>query len=305
MERNNVYFRPQNSNSLKNFIFLVCFLVGAAGVQAQHKIGVRAGFNFSTISGPLEEKEDFGVKSGFHFGINYTYMVNDKLGLRGEILYTQRGSKQSLIDTTDGVYYVVQTISPLARFVDFGKTEYTLEITNSYISVPLTVQYQINRKFEVFGGMSVDFLIGPVGRGKTKFVSLNRPDEIFFEQNHDHRYNSDEVGEYNTLDRRGLSILLNGESASMAKTVGAYYSFFPSQKTANRFKALDAHLILGFNYFLNTGFYIGARAEYGLADITNNEVDYSLRELDDSFNYIFRDDKDRSISLNLSFGFRF
>ena len=36
-------------------------------------IGVRAGLNYSTFKGPLEESinEDYGVSSGFHFGLNY------------------------------------------------------------------------------------------------------------------------------------------------------------------------------------------------------------------------------------------
>lgn len=293
---------------MKRFIILIAVLF-SVNLSAQHKIGIRAGLNYSTFDGPLEQNESYGISSGFHFGINYTYLFNDKLSFRGELLYIQRGSKQSLIDTTEGtggVYYIINPFSG-DNLVAQGKSEYNLDITNGYLSIPLTAHYRINSKWEAFGGFSIDFLIGPSARGKVNFTV---PDQFFFQQSFDFRYNSDEAGGLNQLiDFRQpdnqVIIDVDGNSLIMPRVVTAYYNFTEDQKTGNRFKGIDAHLTAGMNYFINPGFYVGARIEYGINDITNNGMDISLRELDADNNFIFRDDNDRSISLGLSFGFRF
>jgi len=271
---------------------------------SQHKIGVRAGLNYNQLSGPLEEKESLDFGSGFHFGINYSYLLDDKFSFRGELLYIQRGYKQSLVDNEEGSAGVSYIVNPLSgvNFVARGTIDYNLEISNSYLSIPLTFNYQFSKRFEVYGGVSVDFLIGQSARGK---VDFNAPGDFFFQQLLDYSYNSDTAGSYNTLNPQTVAISIGDDDYVMPAFVGAYYQFLPDQKVGTRFNKIDSHVLGGINYFINPGFYVGARLEYGLTDLTNNAMDVSLRDVDENQNLITRDDKDNSIGINLSFGFRF
>ena len=288
---------------MKNLIVLL-FLVSSVPLLSQHKVGVRAGVNFSKFSGPLEEGEDYDVSNGFHFGINYTYLFNDLLSFRGELLYIQRGSKQTYQDTTGGSYYIINSFQREDNIVTFGNVNYQLEVSNAYLSIPITAHLRLNSKFELYGGASVEFLLGPSGKGLIDFDN----DELFFRQSLDYDYNSNTAGSFNgNLVERGeiVTIIVNDEILMMPRFVGAYYQYLPSQVVGQRFNRLDANLILGGNYFINPGFYVGIRGEYGLSDITNNDMDPSLRELDSARLFILREDTDRSLSLSLSFGFRF
>ena len=73
----------------------------------------------------------------------------------------------------------------------------------------------------------------------------------------------------------------------------------------SRINSIDANLIAGINYYINSGFYLGARLEYGLLDSTNDVIDKSLKSLDDNNDFIFREDSDKSIGVAISFGFKF
>ena len=271
-------------------------------MSAQHRVGVRAGLNYSTFFGEMEEGEDYGISGGFHFGINYTYEFNDFFGLRGELLYTQRGAKQTFFRENN--YNIIRSLT-IDKFVEYGTVDLSMDYANSYFSIPITAQFRVHKKIELFGGLSLDFMIGPSGRGKLDFTSTDRPFDIFYIQSMDHRYNSDVAGEYNTIIPTRISIIVGGDIVQLPKIVGGYYNFDTEEKTGNRYNGIDSHLILGGNYFINPGFYIGARVEYGLTDITNDQMDFSLVELDQLENYIFRSDSDRSFSVNVSFGFRF
>ncbi|MBT8232168.1 MAG: PorT family protein [Saprospiraceae bacterium] len=291
---------------MKNLLIAVIFCFGLT-ISAQHRVGVRAGLNYSKFNGPVEPNESYDITGGFHFGINYTYEFTSVFGLRGEILYTQRGTKRSY----DGKsYYIVNPIAPadIPTFVDYGDVLMDLKVSNAYLSIPITAQYRLNRKFELFGGISLDFVVGPTGTGKVKFVSDDDPN-INFTQSLDYRYSSDVVGQYNTFLSENILVNIDERLSTLPRIIGAYYNFpfplDPEEDIPSLINGFDSHLIGGVNYFINSGFYVGARIEYGLLDTTNAAVDYSLGELDENENYIFRDDSDKSFNLSLSFGFKF
>lgn len=265
---------------------------------------MRAGLNLSTWQGgELEKGETLGINTGFHFGVNYTYQLSSKFGIRGELQYIQRGTNHNFIDTIDGAYNLIKptdlTVTP---FFAYGDTELEMQISTGYLSIPVTAQFQLSDKFEVFGGISLDLLLNPIGRGNLKFDNA-------FRQGYEHNYRRDEAGEAITFGNqtRTLAFDVNGEVETIFKTIGAYYDYSESflEENGKRFKLVDSHLIFGLNYFINSGFYLGIRGEYGLVDITNNQLDFSLRELNPDETYIRRSDSDKSISTSISFGFRF
>jgi opacity protein-like surface antigen len=293
---------------MKNLLiaFILCLGISAA---AQHRVGVRAGLNYSKFSGPLEVGESYDITGGFHFGINYTYEFNDVFGLRAEILYTQRGTEQTYLDSSS--YYIINPISPSQSptVISNGTVDYNIKISNATLSIPVTANYRISRKFEVFGGASLDFVIGPTGRGKVQFEHPTDSNLIFTES-FDHKYNSDVPGQYNTFLplQDNVQVELNGERVFLPRIIGAYYNypFLPADEDMpSRINSFDANLIAGVNYYINSGFYLGARLEYGLLDTTNDVIDKSLKSLDEDNNYIFREDSDKSIGVAISFGFKF
>jgi len=89
-------------------ILLIVLFSSLSSMSAQHKFGIRAGLNYSKFSGELETNEAYDFNTGFHFGFNYTYQLNTTIGFRTELLYTQRGSKQSIQD--DAIYNVIRAI---------------------------------------------------------------------------------------------------------------------------------------------------------------------------------------------------
>lgn len=287
-------------------IWLIALFLISFQLTAQHKVGVRAGLNYSSYNGPLEMNESYGVSSGFHFGVNYTYILPSKIGLRAELLYIQRGTKQSY--QTDEGYYIINPIIPsnLESFVEIGKVDMDLDISSAFLSIPLTVNYRLTKGIEIFGGASIDFMVGPTAKGKVDFESNERSEDIRFIQSLDHNYGSDFAGEYNDFSQSNVIIRVDGELVTIPKVIGAYYNHTAAERErGDRLNAFNTHLIGGVNYFLNSGFYIGARYEYGLLDTTNDNADISLVSLDEEDNYIYREDFDQPFTISISFGFRF
>ena len=286
-------------------ILLIVLFSSLSSMSAQHKFGIRAGLNYSKFSGELETNEAYDFNTGFHFGFNYTYQLNTTIGFRTELLYTQRGSKQSIQD--DAIYNVIRAIDG-TTLVEIGNVDYNIGLSLSYFSIPFTVQVKVANKFEIFGGASIDLLFAPTGGGTTVFQSRDRPDQIRYTLRHDHNYRTDLArGIADFTQNEVSSQILNGNTTNINTVLGAYYYYTADELEAQgkRFRFFDTNLILGFNYFINSGFFLGLRAEYGLFDLTNNQIDPSLREINADGSFIFREDKDNSRSLSLSFGFRF
>ena len=292
---------------LKNLIYIAAFLF-VAKVSIGQTFGVRAGLNYSTFLGPVEPSDDvdesFGYSNGFHFGLSYAYDFTDIFSVRSELLYIQNGTTQSHYGDA---FYIIRWNGNTR--IEKGDLEYDLNISNAYLSVPVMVNFRVSRKWEIFGGPYLNILIGPTGRGKLRFESYDRPDEITFRQSLDYNYNSDNVREItgsspSAVDQIG--IIIDGEEVALNRFAGAYTT--QGERTGNKFNFLDAGITAGAHYFLNNGFFIGFQVDYGFLDLTNNDVDFSLKDvnLDNPDNpFIFSDDKDTHLGIHTSFGFRF
>ncbi|MBK8701473.1 MAG: outer membrane beta-barrel protein [Saprospiraceae bacterium] len=261
-------------------------------------IGVRAGWNFNTFSGPLEANESYGSTNGIHFGINYGYKLSNIFMVRGELLYNQTGTKHKYDGSS---YYQIYTAEKTVY--ERGRRLLDLEISTSYVSLPLTAVVQLGKKIEVFGGFSPNFLVNPSGRGTVRFYSDLHPTEIVFKQALDYSYYNDKALGSSTTNSGLLRIIVDGEVVTMPKIVGAYYQ--NDVKNGSRFNWFNLSALGGINYFLNKGFFIGGRVEYGLLDTTNDKMDNSLEKLNDDFTLIKRNDKDIQLTYQLSLGFRF
>lgn len=114
--------------------------------QTDAQIGVRAGFNYSTLTGDIE-----GVSSqlGYQFGLTY------KMGLSGSLSFTP-----GLLYTTKGAYDD-----------DFDIT-YSLD----YLEIPLDLNYALNDAFSLNVGPYLAYMISANDNGvdtKADYKSLD------------------------------------------------------------------------------------------------------------------------------------
>ncbi len=289
---------------IKKLLLASTFTLVSAIVMAQSfNIGVRAGLNYGTFRGPLEESinEEYGVSGGFHFGLNYAQNLSDIFSIRLEVLYIQNGSKQSFGGEGTESFYKIP-IPNGSDVVERGQLDFDLDISNAYISFPLTAHLDVTEKIELSAGAYVSMLVGPTATGLQKFESTQNPDQIIFRQSLDYKYNSDVAGEGQAIGR-SPRIIVDGVIVALPKFAGAYYQF--NEKRASAMNFLDYGLVIGASYNINRGFYFGLRADIGLADITNNDMDISRSELGENDTFIYKDDKDTHFGIQASFGFRF
>ena len=292
---------------MKKFIIYIFLMLPVITNAQDTKIGVRAGLNYSWFTGAKEVGETFSASNGFHFGINYSYYFNQFFGLRAEILYNQRGNTQNY--QGDG-YYIMRR--GLDRIVDFGTVEdFKLDDSNAYLSLPISASIQVTPKFEMYGGISFDFLVSPSGTGVldyTSNVDIEGEYQVFFTQSFDNSYYSDVAGGLPDFSSGTIAMIVDGDRLDIPQISAAYYLL--DEKDGNKYKWYDFSVHLGTNYFLNRGFFVGANLNYGLIDLTRNEMDISIREINNSDNftddsYIRRDDSDHQLSIHVSMGFRF
>lgn len=289
---------------IKKIILASTFSLFATIMMAQSfNIGVRAGLNYSTFRGPVEAdiNEDYGMSSGFHFGLNYAQNFSDLFSVRLEVLYVQNGAKKSFGGEGTESFYKIP-IPNGEDVIERGRLDYDLDISNAYISFPVTAHLNITDKIEVSAGAYISMLVGPTATGLQTFVSTENDSLIQFRQSLDFNYNADVAGGGQAIGR-SPGIKVNGVVVYLPKFAGAYYQF--NEKRANAINFLDYGLILGLSYNINRGFYIGLRADIGLADITSNDTDISRSELTENSTYVYRQDKDTHFGIQTSFGFRF
>lgn len=307
-----------NMKNMNRILILLFFCLGLVTIQAQEfNIGIRAGLNYSKLNGPVEGSgeaiEKLGFGGGFHFGVSYQRNFTSLIGLRTEFLYIQNGGTRSYSGPS---YFVLragdETVFDrgILEGTDTGgnnqRDGYFLEVSNAYISFPVTLHIKPSRKFEFLAGAYVGFSVGPRANGRVQYQSTDAPDDIFFSQGLRYDYYGDIAGEGN-FNAGSTAVFVQtseGEKTVVVPSIaGAYYQL--AEKEDNTYKTLDYGLIAGANYFFNSGFYFGSRLTYGLRDLTNNAMDFSLIDFNSDKTLITRDDVDKHLGLEFSLGFKF
>lgn len=284
---------------------MTAILLLGTGLSAQdYKFGIRAGLNLGRFNGPTIDnemaRESNSYSTGFHFGITWDYYLTDAVAIKTELLYIQHGTQNRY--QGDGYYKIY--LDDETTLVDQGAIDRKLNISNAYLTIPLMISGEVGKKWEVFGGVYGSLLVQPTGTGTFNYLSNENSDGIRFTQSLDYNYRNDVERSFSNRVSPIL-LLVDGEQTPIAKVAGAYYQFDEGEKSTNYVNRFDAGVIGGFNYFINKGFYIGARAQYGFADITDNSVDRVLTSLNSDGSIIASDDRDQQIAFQASFGFKF
>lgn len=289
-------------------------LILSQSIIAQ-KFGIRAGLNYNRFLGPLENNvsETHNLSSGFHFGINYQYKLADKLFISAEVSFIQMGSRHSV---TGDAYYKVPKIKGFdyKLFTEFdyqkGFLDYNIKVSNAYVSIPIIMQFKPHKSIEIVAGGYFGFLVSPRGNGTLYFDQNNK--RIKLKHTLIHNYNTDNAratGGANqpfARDKPGAAIFLGDEIINLPEETGAYYFYLDEEKEGRLYRTFDMGLIGGFNYYFNKGFYLGVRYDFGLLDVTNNDVDMLKATYDETNSKMIKANHfDRNSGFQVSLGFRF
>jgi hypothetical protein len=287
-----------------NISLLIALLLPFSMIAQGWSGGIRAGLNYSRIDGPSEidpsgnnlERNTFS--SGFHIGGMISRKLNSAVGLRGEILYSQRG--------TD---YQYQGDSYLRLFTEAGVvantrgTRYTtLRITNTYLDLPLSVFLRLGR-IELSAGGYGSFMLSSRGVGELNYNGKSTVGQtiepLLVPLKYD--YFKDQYQQTGVLNAKVITV--DNKRVVVPSTLGAYYD---TRDTGDPlFNRIDAGLHAGLGIFMSQGLYLGARIQKGFMDLTRAEQELSLQSLDNTGKIIPRSDEDLNLSLQLSIGFSF
>ena len=287
----------------KTLLPLLCLFILSTCARAQtFSGGFRAGLNFLSFSGDTETDlggntlESFENTTGFHVGATFALAFTDLVGVKANLMYTQKGTERRF--NGPSFFYVYD--DDAEDFVRAQNLDATITINNSYLEVPVLGYYRLG-PFEIEGGVSAGFLVNSRNSGSldyqgTEFGGTDL--QLFLEGN----YITDPSGAaaVQTISEIPIPGAVN---QFFPRVIGAYYN---SNSAENVFRSLDFALIGGVSYFLNNGLFLGLRYQYGLTDVTDGSNDLRLFRADGDRERQFNtDDKDYNRALQASVGFRF
>ena len=285
------------------FTLLFLFAFTYAASAQDFSFGFKTGLNFSNIKGDLEKTTDGGESLdrniGFHFGATFAWKATDLMGLRAELMYSQKGTKRAYNGPS---YYTFVSLNDV-KYPTKGIRKEDLNVNNSYIELPVMAYFKPHSRVEVYGGMSIGILVSSTAFGNLKYSNISGADPTtIIDHELDFNYLSDKPGE-KTYANPAETVKLGGENVPYPQTAGAYFEFVEDR--GKLYKAFDLGVIGGVSVYLSKSLYVSARINYGLLDITKTKADVSLSTLDDTNNFISRNDNDRNISTQISIGFSF
>ena len=285
-----------------HWLILTCSFIiwGNFTSQAQDlSFGFKAGLSNVSISGPLEstangmELESIKANRAFILSLLVNVNFTDELLLQAELMYNQKGFNYNYKGPS---YAILRTQDQ--NLTLSGNRDMSLNVSNTYFQIPVSLSYKLLNRFQVQGGMYGSVLVSSTGAGNINYTNLPEiPGNVEFTLNYNYRSN-----EAMGASPGSQEVRINNEPQLIADQVGAYYDY--AQKDKALFRTFDAGLHAGINIFINQSLFVGARYSHGLMDITRNEVDRSYHSLDQG-KLKFSNDDDRYSAWEFTIGFSF
>jgi hypothetical protein len=292
---------------MKRFLLLSVFTcIYTMGFAQDFGYGFKAGLSFNRFLGPSEmdsqgaELEEMVNNTGFHVGAIFNLKFIKEFGARAEILYSQKGGRNRYDGPSFFTLYTVDSDEVQTT----GNRKSSININASYVDIPIGVWYRPLNWLEFSAGGNIGILGGSSGAGQVTYsgISENGGNVPEFSITLEHDYYRNETGDA-SFGSGSNFIEVDGEQIELPSRSGAYYEFPRGEGSA--YNPLDIGVYGGFSLFLNKGFFLGMRVNYGLTDVTNNNNDYSLLSKDSNGEPIPRDDVDRNFTIQTSLGFSF
>ena len=112
---------------MKNFIlFILTAFLTTSVLSQQIDLGIKAGANFATIT----DATGLSNRTGFLIGVFAGVKFGDKLGIQGDLLYSQQGANSNPKD-----------------------------INLNYINVPIVLKYYLVQGFNLQAGLQFGFIV--------------------------------------------------------------------------------------------------------------------------------------------------
>ncbi len=270
---------------------LICVSLQSQGTH----LGLRIGLNYAQFDGNAGENASLGTLPGFHIGPAFSYSFSDIMGLRGELMFSQKGTKYEY----NGASYlgirknteVIQTI---------GTRKMRVAVNNNYIDLPLMFYTLLFERIDVSAGGYMSVLVGSTGRGDLEYSGTREnsnavvgPLKFLLEQN----FYKDKAG---TVPSPTTQIIrLEGDQITLPERTGAYYEY-RTKPDGSKYNTLDYGLTGAIHYRLSGGLYIGARYQWGLSDVSNDDFDISYKSLTPNKEFILIPEKFKNRTLQLS-----
>lgn len=288
------------------FVLLLTLTTSVTAQSGTWKYGFELGWTNSKIQGDVEtdagglELESQKFNAGFHLSVYARRHFTDLFGLQFGVSYAQRGGR---IEFNGPSYYTFGLQDDAQRVVPVIRDE-SLKIQNGYLTIPVIAFHKIGKRFEVGAGAYGGYLVSSKSDGQIRLSEQSSGANGFttFFINSENNYFRDDFGDA-TLGTQDINV--GGAIFEEPRTVGGYYEYQvdPVESYFNRF---DAGLIGQVGFYFNESLNLKGRFSYGLTDLTKKEADVSKAEYDQqALTQILRDDKDRSLSLQISIGFLF
>lgn len=276
----------------------------SCSAQAQLRYGFKTGLNFAHIDGPSETDasgkalETHKNTTGFHIGMSFGYKFVDHFGIRGEFLYSKKGTEY----TYEGPSFRTFRYTNGSTFTT-GNEKLLLKVNNSYFDVPVMAYGRFGH-FEISGGFYAGVLIQTIGEGSLNYTDgktalNNKIDPVQFNLSYNFR-KDDPLG---GIGSEIQLVKVDNRNIEVSKTIGAYYDY-PEDK-GTLYNAFDYGLVGGLSYYISSSLYIHARIQYGLGDVTNNKADASHSKYEGNGNLVFNKDADHNVVIQASVGFTF
>ena len=288
-------------------VLAICF--ASTAFTQEFKLGFKTGLTISKFDSPSEEANGMELEShnttgGFMVGAIFGYAFTDLFGIKGELLYNQKGTQYNF---TGPGYQILPTETGTTVFL-VGDQRIDLNISTNYLDIPVMAYGRLGR-FEFEGGVSLNVLLSSAGNGELEIngVTLAGASTGTFNGVLDQRYGKDDISGITSFLADDLVALnIDGQMINVPKILNAYYLFADdsSRLSSDRvFNLIDIGLVGGINYYWNSTLYLGARLNYGLLDVTNDSSGYDVSKVNLANGLQF--DKDQNLSIQLSLGFSF
>ena len=295
---------------MKN-LFLVCLLVfvGLNVTLNAQGFGTifRAGLNVSSFGGDRlttadgRNIETYNTSTGFHIGAGarYKFDYEGKYGASLELLYSLKGG----LITFEGDSYYIFRNSQGAVIRSFGTRRQVVDVSNSYIEFPVNFFAKVG-KLEFHAGAYAGFRLRSIANGEYRFTS-STPSNVNFSVILDQNFTRDKLPDYSVPfpTDQVQTLQVAGEFFQIPRTQGAYFEH--EVINGPLYRSIDIGLLGGISYYLTDGLFLGLRAQYGLSDVTRNDMHINLNRLNENNQLLFRDEVQRNLILQISVGFAF
>jgi hypothetical protein len=142
----------------QSIILLVTLIFGSFTSNAQLKIGLTGGIDYTKMNVHRLYQDDFGIqgKAAYHFGLASEYKVNEKVSFTADLIFANKGFTQPTRQETTGNDFLVHKVSDI-------------DVSVNYIEMPILTEFMVN-----FDKMNVFFGVGPyIAYGVGGKINLN------------------------------------------------------------------------------------------------------------------------------------